>query len=371
MLKITDIQTMVFESPVQEEKWYKLPIQRPYTKYPEADAIQRLYRTGGIFVVKVVCSDGAYGYGTTGTYNVCRDMVERFFRPLLVGSNALEIERLWDVMFNASLPFGRRGAALMAISAIDTALWDIFGKETGLPVYQLLGGKVREGMRCYGTGPQIEQHKAMGYFGSKIPMPYGPEAGAWGMRENEARVRQVREFMGGDAEIMCDCWCGWDYPYTVRMAERLRPYGITWIEEPLMPDDLEGYRRLRPVLNRMGILLTTGEHEHTRWGARELIDKGCVDILQADVEYCGGVSELKKIMNYASAHHVHVIPHTPSVPGMHVIINSTASPCIERITLGATPLFLTDYEEKDGYVYLSDSPGFGIELNPDLTGREP
>lgn len=274
------------------------------------------------------------------------------------------------MMFKASIPFGRRGAALMAISAIDIALWEIFGKIAKLPVYQLLGGKVREKIRCYGTGPQAELHKEKNYMGSKIPMPYGPEHGAEGIRKNAERVQQVRELMGPDADIMCDCWCGWDYNYTIKMAERLQEYRIKWIEEPLVPDDIEGYRRLRPLLNGMNIMLATGEHEHSRWGARELIDNECVDILQPDIEYCGGVSEMKKIMAYASAKGVTVIPHCPCVAGMHVVMNSTVSPYMERLTSGYRPLFLTDYTEKDGWLELSDSPGYGIELNPDFPVRE-
>lgn len=369
MSKIIDVEIMMFESPKLEKRWDELPVQKPFSKYPEHDKIRYSYRNGGFFVVKILCDDGTYGYGSTGTYNVCSEIIERLFKPLLIGQNPLEIEKLWDIMFSSSMPFGRRGAALMAISAIDIALWEIFGKMARLPVYQLLGGKVRDKIRCYGTGHQIEQHKEKKYFGSKIPMPYGPEHGKEGMRKNAARAKEIRDLMGADADIMCDCWCGWDYAYTIKMAERLKEYDIKWIEEPLMPDDIEGYKRLRIELNRMGILLTTGEHEHTRWGARELIDNGCADILQCDIEYCGGVSELKKIMAYASAHNVMVIPHCPSVPGMHVVFNSTVSPFMERITQGFEPLFKGDYIEKDGFVMLSDSPGYGIELNDNFTKR--
>lgn len=364
MYKIEKVETLILENQRQDKKWFDAPVQKPYSKYPQHDKCERLKKNWGTFVVKITCNDGTYGYGQTGTYNVCAELVNRFFGPLLVGENPLEIEKLWDLMFKTSMPYGRRGAALMAISAIDMALWEILGKIAKMPVYQLLGGKVRDKIRCYGTGPHVEYHKEMNYMGSKIPMPYGPEHGAEGMRENERRVREVREIMGPDAEIMCDCWCGWDYMYTIKMAERLKEYNIKWIEEPLMPDDIEGYSRLKPILNSMGIMLTTGEHEHSRWGARELIDNNCVDILQADIEYCGGVSELKKIMAYASTRDVLVIPHCPSVPGMHVVFNSTVSPFMERISSGYVPVFLTDYVEKDGYLELSDSPGYGIELNP-------
>ena len=366
MRKITDVEIIRYEPYTRTEEWGKTPIEHAFSKYPENGKIERIYGQMGYCVIKITCDDGVYGYGSTGNYSVCGEIIDRAFRPLLIGQNPLEIEKLWDLMFSCSMPYGRRGAALFAISAIDIALWDILGKIAGLPVYQLLGGKVRDRIRCYGTGPYPEEHRKMKYIGTKIPMPYGPEHEKEGLRANEARVREVREIVGEDMEIMCDCWCGWDYMYTIKMAERLKQYNIKWIEEPLMPDDIEGYTRLRKVLNGMGIMLTTGEHEHTRWGAHELIDNGCVDILQVDVEYCGGVSELKKIMGYASVRGVYVVPHCPSVPGMHVVINSTASPFMERITTGVEPMFKTDFVEKDGYVELSDTPGFGAELNPNF-----
>lgn len=335
MCTIKDIELIRYKIPEFPEHWTVRPIQKPYSKYPEQQ-VDSILRSWGYLVVKVVCDDGTYGLGSTGNYNVCGEMIERFFKPLIIGLNPLEIEKIWDLMYTGSIGFGRKGAPLMAISAIDIALWDIFGKKTGLPVYQLLGGKVRDKIRCYGTGFDYATHKAKHYLGSKVPMPYGPEHGQEGMDANEAEVRKARDLWGDAAEIMCDCWCGWDYMYTIKMAERLRQYNIKWIEEPLMPDDFEGYRRLRKVLNGMGIMLATGEHEHTRWGARDLIDNDCVDILQCDVEYCGGVSELKKIMNYASAHSVSVVPHCPSVPGMHVIMNTTAAvtPFMERLVVG-------------------------------------
>lgn len=365
-MKIEKVEVLMFESPDLGDKWNNNPVQKPYSIFPEHDKILGIVRKWGVFVIKITCDDGTYGYGQTGTYNVCAELIERFFGPLLVGQNPLEIEKLWDMMFKASIPFGRRGAALMAISAIDIALWEILGKKAKMPVYQLLGGKVRDKIRCYGTGHDVEYHKKMNYMGSKIPMPYGPEHGEEGIFKNVERVREVREAMGPDADIMCDCWCGWDYNYTIKMAQRLKEYKIKWIEEPLVPDDIEGYKRLRPILNSMGIMLTTGEHEHSRWGARDLIENECVDILQSDIEYCGGVSELKKIMAYASVKGVMVIPHCPCVAGMHVVMNSSVSPFMERLTNVYEPLFLTDYIEKDGYLELSDSPGYGIELNPNF-----
>jgi len=371
MRKIVDVQVIQYETPKLPDKWKRQPpIQKPYSKYPEVEKIKNINSSMGFLVVKILCDDGIYGYGSSGNYNVCTEMIDRFFRPLLIGQDPLEIEKLWDLMYTGSIAYGRKGAAVLAISAIDIALWDIFGKVTGMPVYQLLGGKVRDKIPCYGTGNFIEEFKEKGYFGSKIPMPYGPEHGLEGMRFNEAIVRDARDAWGENGEIMCDCWCGWDYAYTIQMAERLKQYNIKWIEEPLMPDDIEGYKRLRKALNGIGILLATGEHENTRWGARDLIDNGCVDILQTDVEYCGGVSELKKIMNYASAHGVYVIPHTPTVPGMHVVMNSTVSPFMERLVMGWGSLFTAPFKEEKGYLSLLDAPGFGMELTSDFIRRE-
>jgi L-rhamnonate dehydratase len=125
MRKIVDIETMVFESPKLERRWNEAPVQHSYSKYPESGQIDTLSRTWGHFAVKTTCDDGTYGYGSTGTYNVCRELINTFFKPLLMGKNPFEIERIWDLMFSGSVGFGRRGAALMAISAIDIALWEI------------------------------------------------------------------------------------------------------------------------------------------------------------------------------------------------------------------------------------------------------
>lgn len=366
MPKITDIEVIKFKAPkVEDSTWNDLPIAKPFSCYPECR--KALNIADGATVVKITCDEGVYGLGHAGGYKYVTDsMIRDYLKPLLLGLNPLEIERLWDLMFKVTFPHSRKGVGMQAISAVDIALWDLFGKLVGQPVYQLLGGKVRDKIRVYSTGPDVERHKKEKYMGTKLPIPYGPCHGKEGMRKNEELVRHAREVWGDEGEIMLDCWSAWDQPYTIRMAHMLKDYNIKWIEEPLMPDDYEGYRRLRDILNPMGIMVTGGEHEFTRFGARELIDRGCVDIVQTDVWYCGGITELKKIIAYASAHGVMVVPHQYGLPAYHISINSVVSPFAENvIKYGEPRLFHNEPLPVDGYIELSDAPGFGYELNYD------
>jgi L-rhamnonate dehydratase len=207
----------------------------------------------------------------------------------------------------------------------------------------------------------------------KLAMPRGPADGKPGMRENEALVRKAREAAGSDGEIMLDCYMGWDVPYTIEMARRLQPYDVKWIEEPLSPDHYEDYRRLRDILNPMGILIAGGEHEFTRYGFRELIERRAVDVLQPDIGRAGGVSEVKKICCLASAYGLTVILHGSGAPAYHLAMSTNNCPCAEYIDMfveGGTPHFTGEPLPAGGFVELGAAPGFGYELNPALLAGE-
>ncbi len=371
MTKIVSVEVIKFGEPriiSDSGIWAKEGIMtRPYSMYPE-ERSEGWVRTGiGEVAVKITCDEGVYGLGSAGGYKIITaDIIEHLLKPLILGKNPLEIEKLWDIMYKVSIPVGRRGAVIEAISAVDIALWDLMGKLLGQPVYQLLGGKVRDKLSVYATGPDVALHKRMGFRDMKIPVPYGPAHGKEGMRKNIEYIEGIRGEIGSEGDIMLDCYMGWDEEYTVSMAHALKDYGIRWIEEPLTPDNLIGYKRLRDILNPMGILITGGEHEFTRWGAYELLRNGCVDILQTDVWRSGGISELKKICAIASVFNTKVIPHEHGMPAYHISINSTVSPFAEIIVRSGYPrLFLNEPEPVNGIVELSDAPGFGYELNYD------
>ena len=181
--------------------------------------------------------------------------------------------------------------------------------------------------------------------------------------------------MGDDGDIMIDCYMSWDEEYTVAMAGLLHDYNIKWIEEPLMPEFYSGYRRLKDILNPMGIMITGGEHEFTHYGFNEIIEKNCVNILQPDIGRAGGLTAFRKICALASVHNMKVIPHGSGAATYHAVINSTVSPYAEYIDVyaqGGIPHFVGEPEPEDGYVSLSDQPGFGYDLNPELlNGAKP
>ncbi len=370
MSRITDVEIYKFMPQKQKtsDKWKSVYTARPISKYPEFDSKEQRMLSAGATVVKITTEDGLYGYGATGTglYRGAAEIMSDAMRPFLLDDcDADEIEKIWDLNYKATVAIGRKGLPIHALSAIDIALWDIKGKKLGLPVYQLLGGKVRDKIKVYATGPDLEMYKKLGYKANKIPIPCGPVHGREGMKKNLEAVERVVKIMGEDTEIMLDCWMGWDFEYTVKMARMLKDYNIRWIEEPLVSTDYDGFKRLKYILNSMGILLTTGEHEFTRWGARELVENGCVDILQCDIMYCGGLSEIRKIAAYCKAHNVMLVPHSHGMPVFHFSISSLVSPFAETLMNRIeNPLFFGVPGIKDGYVEMPEGiTGLGYELN--------
>lgn len=319
---------------------------------------------------KVTLESGVYGWGWAGGgKDSSAVLINGVYKNLAVGKDVSDIEYIWDSMYRSSIQFGRKGTAVEAMSAVDTAIWDAFGKELGLPVYKLLGGKVRDKIKVYATGNATERHKAMGFTSKKLAVPYGPADGLEGMKKNYELVKNTREALGPDGEIMLDCYMSWDESYTIRMAKMLEELDVYWIEEPLVPDNYDGYRRLRDILNPMGILITGGEHEFTRFGFREMIEKRCVDILQPDIGRCGGISEFKKICALASTYDMTVVPHGSGATTYHAAINSTITPFAEYIDMkvdGGAPHFIGEPEPENGYITVKDDPGFGYDINPVL-----
>ena len=257
------------------------------------------------FTVEIETDKGIKGYGRGGHGG--GPVVEGHLKKLLLDENPLDTERLWDVMWRATLFYGRAGAVVHAISGVDLALWDIAGKAWGVPVYKLLGGRTWERVPAYATGNDVEQSVAFGYKKIKLALPHGPADGREGLQKNVALVKRTREVLGGDGEIMIDCWMALTEDYTIQLADALEPYRVYWLEEVLPPDEYEGFARLNSQVT--STLLATGEHEYTRWGFRRLLNHNAVDIWQPDINWCGGLSELRRIGSMALAHNVRLIPH--------------------------------------------------------------
>jgi L-alanine-DL-glutamate epimerase-like enolase superfamily enzyme len=268
--------------------------------------------------------------GPIGIAGPLPDMVAAFvarrLRPIVVGQDPIAHEKLWDQMHRIMV-HGRQGDAMLAISAIDCALWDLKGRWLGQPVFRLLGGPTRDSVPAYASmlgfavqdmgrvRERAAEYKALGYPAQKWFFRHGPMSGHDGMHRNVELVRTLRETLGEDYDIMLDCWQSFDPIYAVELAERIAEYRPRWLEECVMPDRIDSYRRVR---ERTQIPLSGAEHEYTRWGFKRFIDAEALDVLQPDIYWAGGLSETLKIAAYASVHDLMVIPHGHSTPaGLH------------------------------------------------------
>lgn len=296
--------------------------------------------------------------------------------PHLVGRDPLAGELLWDILYRQDR-HARKGHEMMAISAVDCALWDLRGKAMGYPVYRLLGGPTRERVDCYASmlghsldaglvRERAQWAVAQGFRAQKWFFRYGPSDGLEGMERNVALARTVREAVGPHIEIMFDAWMGWDATYTIRMLERIADYHPRWMEEPVPPDrigDLAAIRRASAVP------IATGEHEYTRWGFLQLLQAEAVDVLQADPDWCGGISELVKICTLASTWGRHVVPHGHSIhPAIHTIAAQPPSVCpmAEYLLLHQPTKQWFQKEQlapENGTIALPTAPGLGLALD--------
>lgn len=370
MEKITNLEALEF--PMGSSWLIDQVVCNPMSIFPEyRDKRSSWMKKMTTVIVRVATESGITGLGWVGGgKRAAATVIEDVFKEMLVGRNLLDREVLWEQMFRASIPYGRKGVVIEALSGVDTALWDAAGKLLEQPVFALLGGKTKERLPVYATGNNFDKHLAAGFKDVKCAMPCGPADGKEGMKKNEELVRNAREKFGGDGEIMLDCYMGWSESYTIEMARRLKDYRITWIEEPLLPEHYDGYKRLKDILNPMGILITGGEHEFTRYGFRVLIEKEAVNIIQPDIGRAGGISEVKKICDLASAYDMPVILHGSGAPAYHLAmscVNCFRAEYIDMKAEGVVPYFIGEPAPAGGFVQLDEKkPGFGYSLNPEL-----
>lgn len=303
-------------------------------------------------------------------------VVYQQLRPFLIGKDALAGETLWDKMYRSNR-HSRSSHFMMAISAVDNALWDLRGRYYSTPVYRLLGGPTRKEIDVYGSclGHSVEPGKMrliatglkqQGYRLQKWFMPVGPGDGAAGLRKNVDMVRLLREAVGADADLMFDAFMGWDYNYAIQWAKQVEQYRPRWIEEPFHVDKLESFANLRRATS---IPVATGEHFYGRFEAMRYLQAGAISVVQADPEWCGGVSELMKICHIASSYDAHVIPHGHSVhASMHVIAAQSPMTCplLEYLISKMSSYYWFekwDPKPVNGTLTLPETPGFGIVLD--------
>ncbi len=365
------------------DHWIDDHIATPMAKYPEYRKSRQSFGLNvlGTLVVEIEASDGTVGFSVTTGGELGCWIVEKHLARFLEGARVTEIEKIWDQMYNATLFYGRKGIVINTISGVDLALWDLLGKLRQEPVHALLGGPVRDELRFYATGARPDLAQKMGFIGGKMPLNHGAAEGDEGLRKNIAKLADMRQRVGDDFWLMFDCWMSLDLEYATRFAAAAQPYNLKWIEEALPPDDYWGYAELRRNVPR-GMLVTTGEHEATRWGFRLLLEMQCCDIVQPDVGWCGGMTELIKISNLADAHGKLVVPHGSSVYSYHFVITRHNSPFAEFLMMAPKadevlpmfhPLLLDEPVPVQGRMRASalDAPGFGVRLNPQCTLHRP
>ncbi len=354
--------------------WIDDHIATPMAKYPAyRDSRQKFgLNVLGTLVVEIEAANGVVGFAVSTGGEPAAWIVEHHLVRFLEGASVTDIELIWDQMYLSTLFYGRKGLVLNAISCVDLALWDLLGKLRQEPVYHLLGGAVRDELVFYATSARPDLARQLGFIGGKLPLHHGPGEGEEGLQKNLALLENMRSKTGAAFWLMYDCWMSLDVNYATRLAHAAAAYGLKWIEEALPPDDYWGYAELRRKVPS-GMLVTTGEHESTRWGFRMLLDMECADIIQPDVGWCGGITELIKISALADAKGVMVVPHGSSVYSYHFVLTRHNSPFAEFLMMapGAdkvipmfSPLLLDEPVPQNGRMKLPGTPGFGVRLNP-------
>jgi L-rhamnonate dehydratase len=376
-LKIKEIRAVAVDIPGnvktegRRDPWVKdAEVANPMSRYPKYKRYRPSWmpKKWGSVWVQVIAEDGTFGLGQTAFGRPVAAVIDDHFAPMLVGESCFAIERCWDMMFRMSKPYGSSGIASCAMSAVDLALWDLNGKLKQQPVYELLGGPTQDKMKCYATGNDTDWQLELGYEGVKLACPYGPTDGVRGLDDNEALIAKTRELVGDQVEIMLDCYMAFDVEYTVRLAQRIRPYKLKWIEEYLIPEDIDGHRAVREAVN--WVSLASGEHMYSPFPYLRIIKDGSLDILQPDINWVGGLTPTRKIAHAAEAAGLQVLLHggANNAFGQHFTYASTNSPWIESFVGSAPGIPLREVYPawqnvpEDGYLVPSDAPGFGIDI---------
>ncbi|OUS73606.1 mandelate racemase [Pseudoalteromonas sp. A601] len=379
-MKITEIISHVLQYDLEEELGYS---QQYYAK-----------RTAHLVEVRTDIGITGWGecFGGGGIAFANKTIVERVIQPMIVGMDPLDREVIWHKVYNLMRDHGQKGMPIQSMSGVDIALWDIAGKFLNQPVYKLLGGAFREQIPVYGYGMMLQRKanlaesfehesariKDAGFNAMKMKIGLSPE-------EDIKLVEAVRRGVGDEMRLMVDA----NHAYTAREAiplgRAMQDLGVYWFEEPVAPEDKQGYRDLCEALD---MTIAGGEAEFTRWGFRDLIENRCVDLLQPEVCALGGITEYQKVLALAHTHFVPVINHVwgsalavgtnlhllaalPDLPGaahpVQPMLEYDTTPNLFRENLLKESLRINEQvKENNGSVALPQGPGLGIEPDPDF-----
>lgn len=351
-------------------------IANPMSLYPRYARVRTQWMGPGQdpYAIEIETDEGVTGaaanYG--GGPFACA-VIDEHLKRFLIGQDPFNIELIWDQMYRAMMPYGLGGVTAMAISGVDLALWDLMGKALGQPVYRLIGGATKESIPCYITThpDSVEHWKNRGFLGVKIAAPWGAADGLDGLRKMQACIEQTRGKLGPDMDLMIDCYMSWDVEFSSRLAARVRDCDVKWFEDPLpngSPELLnaELRRRVSPISVAIGNL----EFDYKVYYS--ILSNRACDIIQPEMQWCGGLTAVRRIAAMARPHDIPVVPHGSGAYNYHFVLSNVNSPYAEYLSVGdgtqVRPIFDAIIGEPlpvNGRITVGDKPGFGVELNRD------
>jgi D-galactarolactone cycloisomerase len=349
------------------------------------------YKTKGALVVEVRTDEGITGWGDCyGPAAVCRSIVDTLLKPSVIGKDPFDVEVIWEALYNKVKDYGVSGMTISGISGIDIALWDIVGKACKQPVHKLLGGAFRTRVEAYATGLYFKNmerldeeavEEALGYAGQGF-RAIKMKIGLGSLKKDIERVAAVRKAVGPELRLMVDANHCFNVPQAIAIGRELEQLGVHWFEEPVSPEDLDGYAELRA---RLDIAIAGGENEFTKFGFREILAKRAMDIIQPDVCAAGGLTECKKIAALAQAHAVQCVPHAwGTAIGLAATIHFLASlpdtpPCLvpmppmleyeQTFNPFRDELSQARIAHQKGWVDVPAGPGLGVEIDRKVLDR--
>lgn len=340
-------------------------------------------------LVRISTDNGLSGWGEAFAQGleppeISAAVIEHALKPLVLGENPLDTNVLWHKMYNQTRDFGRKGSVTAGISAIDIALWDIAGQYYSQPIHQLLGGAFRTHVVPYATGfyrirgqqeaerlaAEARDHHAAGFRAMKVKLGFG-------VADDIEVMEAIHEAVGHlDIDLMVDTNHAYGRSDALILGKTLEKYDVRWYEEPVVPEDIDGYRELR---TRLSVPIAGGENEHTAYGFRALIGSQAIDVAQPDIGSCGGFTAVRDITALAQAHGVLVNPHVwgSAIAQAASIQLIAALPITNHSLFPREPILEYDRSAhpfrqqlvsqplgiRDGVVDIPDGPGLGIEVN--------
>jgi len=308
-MKITSVTARAVDVGFQKQALQTTRIASPMSRFSRFAQKRSswMWPTRKTFV-RIETDDDLVGWACTNGGEIVELIINSHLSTLLKGEDADQITTLWDQMAYALLPNDRSGFAMMSVAAIDIALWDLKARREQRPLVDLLGGTTSDSLALYVTTSTPESANTLTQRGLKAAAPYGPEAGADGLKANVDLMHRFAQVAGPEVPIMIDAFMAWDADYTLRFAEATRDLSLAWIEDPLPPNDIDGMLKLRRELDP-AIALALGNFAFSLADCAELLHHGLPGILQPDVAWAGGITETRRILDLARTADVPVILH--------------------------------------------------------------